>query len=119
MHTRYYLSSPRAPAAELLAKVRAHWSIEYSLHWVLDIAFREDESLLRKDFGLTNFAILRHIALNLIKQEQSLKLCIKNKRLNTGWDHDYLLAISQPILFLVSLRWPCDVRFLKLTISRK
>jgi predicted transposase YbfD/YdcC len=50
--------------AERLAKVRAHWSIENSLHWVLDIAFREDESRLRKDFGATNFAILCHIALN-------------------------------------------------------
>ena len=100
LHTRYYLSSLRAPAAELLAKVRAHWSIENSLHWVLDIAFREDESRLRKDFGATNFAILRHIALNLLKQEQSLKLGIKNKRLNAGWDHDYLLTILQPILVL-------------------
>lgn len=87
----------RALAAELLAKVRAHWSIENSLHWVLDIAFREDESRLRKDFGTTNFAILRYIALNLLKQEQSLKLGIKNKRLNAGWNHDYLLTTLQPL----------------------
>jgi predicted transposase YbfD/YdcC len=95
--TRYYLSSTQASAAELLEKVRAHWSIENSLHWVLDIAFREDQSRLRKDNGAVNFATLRRIALNLLKQEQTLKLGIKNKRLRAGWDHDYLLTILQPI----------------------
>ena len=97
LHTRYYISSADASAEQFLTWVRTHWSIENSLHWVLDIAFREDESRLRKDYGAVNFATLRHIALNLLKQEQTLKVGIKNKRLRAGWDHDYLLTILQPI----------------------
>jgi predicted transposase YbfD/YdcC len=96
-HTRYYISSADATAEEFLTWVRTHWSIENSLHWVLDISFREDESRLRKDYGAVNFATLRHIALNLLKQEQTLKVGIKNKRLRAGWDHKYLLTVLQPI----------------------
>lgn len=96
-HTRYYIASADATAEQFLTWTRTHWSIENSLHWVLDIAFREDESRLRKDHGAVNFATLRHLALNLLKQEQTLKVGIKNKRLRAGWDHDYLLTVLQPI----------------------
>jgi predicted transposase YbfD/YdcC len=95
---RYFLTSSSASAEKLLAMTRAHWSIENSLHWVLDIAFREDESRLRKDNGAENFAIIRRIALNLLKQDKSIKVGIKNKRLNAGWDHAYLLKLLRPIL---------------------
>lgn len=97
VQTRYYISSADATAEEFLTWVRTYWSIENSLHWVLDIAFREDESRLRKDYGAVNFATLRHIALNLLKQERTLKVGIKNKRLRAGWDHEYLLTVLQPI----------------------
>ncbi|MCT4618353.1 MAG: ISAs1 family transposase, partial [Marinisporobacter sp.] len=60
---------------------RSHWGIENSLHWVLDIGFREDESRIRKDNSAENFNIIRHIALNLLKQEKSLKVQIESKRL--------------------------------------
>lgn len=90
---RYYISSLPGEAKELLAAVRGHWGIENSLHWVLDIAFREDESRLRKDNGAENMAILRHLALNLIKQEKTSKGSVKAKRLRAGWDNDYLLKI--------------------------
>jgi predicted transposase YbfD/YdcC len=93
LETRYYLSSLSAPAARLLAAARTHWSIENGCHWVLDIAFREDECRLRKDHGPQNFAILRHIALNCLKQERTAKLGVKNKRLRAGWDNDYLLTV--------------------------
>jgi len=90
---RYFISSLAKEARFLLETIRSHWSIENSLHWVLDIAFREDESRLRKDHGAENFAILRHIALNLIKQEKTIKASAKGKRLKAGWDEDYLLEI--------------------------
>jgi predicted transposase YbfD/YdcC len=91
--TRYYIASLSAPAAHLLAATRTRWSIENRCHWVLDIAFREDECRLRKDHGAQNFAILRHIALNCLKQERSAKLGVKNKRLRAGWDNDYLFTL--------------------------
>ena len=64
---------------------------------VLDIAFREDDSRIRKGNGPQNFAILRHIALNLLKQNTDTKLGIKNRRLRAGWNNDYLMAILKPL----------------------
>jgi predicted transposase YbfD/YdcC len=90
---RYYIASLVADAERLLDAKRSHWQIENSVHWVLDIAFREDESRLRKDNGAQNFAILRHIALNALKQEASCKLGIYNKRLKAAWNHTYLLKV--------------------------
>lgn len=89
----YYLSSLSASAATLLAAKRAHWQVENSLHWVLDIAFREDDCQVRKNNGAHNFAILRHIALNLLRQETSVKLGIHNKRLKAAWSRSYLLKV--------------------------
>jgi hypothetical protein len=60
---------------------------------VLDMAFREDKSRVRKDHALQNLAVLRHIALSLLKQETSLKVGIKAKRLRAGWDENYLLKV--------------------------
>lgn len=82
---RYFISSLASSAQHLLKVVRSHWSIENELHWVLDIAFREDESRIRKDHGPENFAVLRHIALNLVKQEKTQKASVKGKRLKAGW----------------------------------
>ena len=72
--------------------MRKHWRIENSLHWVLDIAFREDDSRVRKDHAPENLAIMRHLALNLIRQDNTKKGGIKTKRLVAGWDHNYLPA---------------------------
>lgn len=91
--TRYYITSLTSDAARLSQAVRSHWLVENALHWVLDLAFMEDTCRVRKDFAPENLAVVRHIALNLLAQETSLKLGIKNKRLRAGWDEDYLLKI--------------------------
>ena len=91
--TRYFISSLPADAKTILKVKRSHWKIENQLHWVLDIAFREDESRVRKDHSSENLAVLRHVALNLLKQEKTAKGGIHAKRLQAGWNNDYLLTI--------------------------
>lgn len=93
---RYYITShdPQQVGGDiLLNQVRGHWGVENQLHWQLDVSFREDERRLRKGHGAENFSRLCRLALNLLKSEKSLKLGIANKRLNCGWDHDYLLKV--------------------------
>ena len=70
--------------------MRAHWGIENSCHWVLDVTFNEDDCRIRRGDGAQNFAILRRIALNLIKQEKSSKSSVHSKRLKAGWSTNYL-----------------------------
>jgi predicted transposase YbfD/YdcC len=92
-NVRYYISSLEGEAAQAAGAIRAHWGIENSLHWVLDIAFREDESRLRQGDGAYNFGLLRRLALELLRREQSAKIGIKAKRRKAGWDGDYLLKV--------------------------
>jgi predicted transposase YbfD/YdcC len=89
---RYHIASISG-AKRILWAVRSHWGIENELHWTLDIAFDEDRCRVRKDHGPENFALLRHIALNLLKQEKTCKRGIKGKRLLAGWKQDYLLKV--------------------------
>lgn len=96
---RFYISSRHDDARTLLDASRTHWHVENKLHWSLDIAFREDESRLRKGNSAQNFAALRHIALNLLKRESSLKVGIKTKRLRAGWDSTYLLKVLSGLFF--------------------
>jgi len=90
---RYFIASIENDAALALHAVRSHWGIENRLHWVLDIAFREDDCRVRKDHGPQNFAVLRHIALNLLRRDTTTKLGVKNKRLQAAWDENYLMAL--------------------------
>jgi predicted transposase YbfD/YdcC len=92
-HSRYYISSLAGNAQQTLAAVQNHWRVENSLHWVLDVAFAEDRSRVRKDHAPENLSILRRIALNLTKQDQTIKVGVKSKRLKAGWDEDYLLQL--------------------------
>ena len=87
---RFYITSSQHSAAYFLQATREHWHIENKLHWVLDVAFREDEARVRKGHGAENFAILRRMALNLLKQEKTEKTGIENKRSRAGWDQAYL-----------------------------
>lgn len=93
VETSYYISSIENDAKRFSHAVRNHWGIENSLHWVLDVSFREDESRIRKDNAPENFAVLRHMALNLLKKERSLKKSIKSKQLTAGWDNNYLTKV--------------------------
>ena len=90
IETRYFISSLPNNAELLAESIRQHWGVENSLHWILDVAFREDDSRIRKDFAPQNFAVLRHIAGNLLQQDKSSKTGVKNKRLQAGWDNKYL-----------------------------
>ena len=86
------ISSLKCDAQKFGNAVRSHWGIENSVHWVLDIAFREDESRIRKGSGPENFAAIRHIALNLLRNNKAFKGSVKTKRLNAAMDTDYLEA---------------------------
>lgn len=91
---RYFISSLTSDAEKLLQSVRTHWGIENEVHWVLDMAFREDDSRIRKGNGSENFAVLRHVALNLLKRETSTKrTSLKSKRKKAAWDEAYLLKV--------------------------
>jgi predicted transposase YbfD/YdcC len=91
--TRYYLSSLAGDVGAFATVVRGHWGIENTQHWVLDMAFREDESRVRVGHAAENLAILRRIALNLIRLDRSRNGSVHTKRLKAGWDHDYLLHL--------------------------
>ncbi|OLE32709.1 MAG: ISAs1 family transposase, partial [Cyanobacteria bacterium 13_1_40CM_2_61_4] len=88
----FYISSLPNAAQCILDATRHHWSIENSLHWTLDVVFAEDLNRTRTDHAPQNLATLRHFALNLLKQEHSLKVGVKAKRLRAGWDEAYLLT---------------------------
>ena len=90
---RYYILSRTLPAKKFGEAVRGHWSIENRLHWQLDVTFGEDQSRLRKGHAGANFSILRRAALSLLKNNRTLKVGVKNKRLAAGWDDDYLAQV--------------------------
>ena len=93
--TSYYICSIEENIEILSQAIRQHWGIENSLHWSLDVSFREDLCRVRKKYASENFAVLRHIALNLLKKEKSFKGGIQSKRLKAGWDNNYLTKILE------------------------
>jgi predicted transposase YbfD/YdcC len=90
---RLYITSSPKNAHEIGTAVRSHWGIENNLHRQLDVSFNEDDSRKREGYAAQNFSMLNRIALNLIKHEQSKKRSMKGKRLDAGWNNDYLLKI--------------------------
>jgi predicted transposase YbfD/YdcC len=93
---RYFISSWSASAHAFLQHIRDHWQIENGLQWVLAIAFREAQSRIRKDHAPQNMATRRHLAINLLKQETSVRVGIAPERKMAGWDNDYLLKVLCP-----------------------
>jgi len=90
---RQYICSFPGNAQDFNKYIRFHWGIENSLHWTLDMTFREDEQRKREKHSAQNFAVIRKIVLNLLKQEDSNKLSLRTKRLKAGWDNNFLLKI--------------------------
>ena len=84
---RYFISSWTASAQMFLKRIGVHWQIENGLHWVLDVAFDEDQSRIRKDHVPQNMAVLRHMAINLLKRERSARVGIAAKRKMAGWNN--------------------------------
>jgi len=93
---RYFLTSlDYERIDDFMAAARQHWGIEINLHWSLDVSFREDDNRVRSGNAAENLAIVRRIALNLLKQEKSVKNGITCKRKKAGWDHKYLLKVLE------------------------
>ena len=98
VETRYFISSLENDAQKLAKAIRCHWSIKNSLHWVLDVAFKEDNSRIRKDNAPANFAVLRHIAVNIISQNKSRKLSVRSNRFLATLDEEYSVELLEAIL---------------------
>jgi predicted transposase YbfD/YdcC len=92
--SRYFIASRKSlTAKQALAAVRGHWQIENKLHWTLDVAFREDDSRLRAQNAAENLAVVRHVALNLLRGVKGSKVGIKNRRLEAGWSDPFLMKV--------------------------
>jgi predicted transposase YbfD/YdcC len=90
----YYIGSDKEATAERTGTlIRAHWGVESKLHWVLDIAFREDDARHRAHNTAKNLATLRHFALNIVRQDRERKLGVANSRKRAGWDRGYLIKL--------------------------
>ena len=90
---RDYILSKKLTARRFGTLVRSHWGIENSLHWQLDMSFDEDRNRTRKDHAAANLAVLRRIALSLLKNESDSKVGVKNRRLTAAWNTDYLYKV--------------------------
>jgi predicted transposase YbfD/YdcC len=90
---RYSISSLEPDAKRLAGAVRAHWGIENSEHWVLDVVFQEDQCRARLDNAAENFALLRRLAMNLIRSEGTKHASLRVKRRAAGWNDTLMLQI--------------------------
>ncbi len=90
---RHFVASANVAPAALAAAIRNHWRIENGLHWVLDVGFREDASRVRDRTAARNLALLRRIALNLARADDSLKASLKGKRKSAAWDNTYMARL--------------------------
>ncbi len=93
MSVRYYISSAKLTAKEFAKAIRAHWQIEVQLHWKLDVAMKEDECRIRRSDAAENLAGFRHVPMNLLTNENTVKVGIKRKRLKAELSPDYLALV--------------------------
>lgn len=91
--TRYYISSLPPDAKKISTSIRSHWAVENSLHWVLDMSFNDDLSRIRRENAPQNMAVIKHLALNMIRQVQQKRQSIKALRKKAGWDNNLLAKI--------------------------
>jgi predicted transposase YbfD/YdcC len=94
---RFYLSSLSSNDEKFAGAIRSHWGIENSLHWTLDVTFSEDKSRIRKQHSPKNFALLRRLAINLLKQEKTSKQSLKMKRYRAAMDNNYLVQVLNSV----------------------
>ena len=90
---RYFISSLPVKVKQVARAVRSHWSIENSLHWVLDVAFNEDRLRVRDRNAIENLALLNRLAVSVLRQDTTVKAGVKCKRKAAGWDDEYLLHL--------------------------
>jgi predicted transposase YbfD/YdcC len=91
---RLYITSHGNKDADFIAHaIRSHWFVENKLHWQLDVSFNEDQNRLRSGYAAENFSMMNKIALNLLKNEKSVKVGVKTKRLKAGWDDVYMMKV--------------------------
>lgn len=93
MSVRYYISSAKLTTKQFAQVIRAHWQIEVQLYWKLDVGMREDEGWIRRGDSAENLASVRHIAMNLLTNEKTLKADIKRKRLKAALSQDYFSRV--------------------------
>ncbi|TMO56594.1 hypothetical protein CWC18_19240, partial [Pseudoalteromonas aurantia] len=111
---RYYTSSAQLSAEELANHVRSHWAVENQLHWVLDVSFREDNCPISRGHTAENFRTFRHVGLNQLKRESTLKASVRRKQRRAAMDTEYLdkvidQGLSVNITFTFS---PCSTALL-------
>lgn len=91
---RYYITSHEDKGAEFIAHaILSHWHVENKLHWQLDVSFNEDQNRLRSGYAAQNVSLMNKISLNLLKNERSVKVGIKNKRLKASRDNHYMMKV--------------------------
>ena len=95
IETRLYLSSATSNAERLANAIRSHWGVENQVHWVLDVVFADDQSRVRIDHAAHNIPIIRHIVVNMLRQETSLTTSLRQKRLRAGWDDLYVMKVRR------------------------
>ena len=94
MEKRYSIASHADKSAEFMATARrSHWHVENKLHWQLDVSFNEDQNRLRSGYVAENITLMNKIALNLLKNEHTTKVGVKNKRLKASWDNNYMMKV--------------------------